>query len=58
LLRQHGGFFPAELKKAGWDGIVFDGKAEKPVLFFINDDKVELRDASPLWARALIPSRK
>jgi aldehyde:ferredoxin oxidoreductase len=46
-----GGFFPAELKKAGWDGIVFDGRAEKPVLLFINDDKVELRDASDWWGK-------
>jgi aldehyde:ferredoxin oxidoreductase len=43
-----GGFFPAELKKAGYDGIVFEGCAPKPVYLWINNDKVEIRDASSL----------
>lgn len=47
-----GGLFPAELKKAGWDGIVIDGRAEKPVMLVINDDKVELKDASSLWGQS------
>jgi aldehyde:ferredoxin oxidoreductase len=47
-----GGFFPAELKKAGWDGIVIDGKADKPVKLVINDDKVELVGAAELWGRS------
>jgi len=46
-----GGFFPAELKKAGWDGIVIDGRAAGPTLLLINNDKVELRDASHLWGK-------
>jgi len=46
-----GGHFPAELKKAGWDGIVIDGRASKPVCLSINNDKVELRDASSLWGQ-------
>ncbi len=48
-----GGFFGAELKKAGWDMIIFEGKAEKPVYLYINDDKVELRDASHLWGKGV-----
>lgn len=47
-----GGFFPAELKKAGWDGIVIDGKATKPVLLRINDDRIEIRDAAYLWGKS------
>ena len=47
-----GGYFPAELKKAGWDGIVIDGRADKPVQLVINNDKVELRDASHLWGKS------
>jgi aldehyde:ferredoxin oxidoreductase len=48
---QSGGFFPAELKFAGFDGIVIRGKAEKPVYLWINQGQAELRDASHLWGR-------
>lgn len=44
-----GGFFAAELKKAGYDGIVIKGKADKPVYINIENDRVEIRDASHLW---------
>ena len=44
-----GGFFGAELKFAGWDMIIFEGKSPKPVYLFIENDKAELRDASHLW---------
>ena len=46
---QAGGFFPAELKYAGFDGIVFLGKADKPVYLWIKNGEAELRDASHLW---------
>jgi aldehyde:ferredoxin oxidoreductase len=46
-----GGFVGAELKKAGFDGIVIEGRAPKPVYLWINNDKVELRDASSLWGQ-------
>ena len=45
---QGGGFFPAELKFAGFDGIVVKGKSPKPVYLFIKDGSYELRDASHL----------
>jgi aldehyde:ferredoxin oxidoreductase len=48
---QGGGFFPAELKFAGFDAIVIKGRAEKPVYLWINDGQVELRDASHLWGK-------
>ena len=47
-----GGYFPADLKRAGWDGIIFDGRADKPVYLLIIDDKVEFRDASHLWGKS------
>jgi len=53
-----GGFFGAELKKAGWDMIIFEGKAKKPVYLYINDDKVELRDASHLWGKGVSETTK
>jgi aldehyde:ferredoxin oxidoreductase len=46
-----GGYFPSQLKKAGWDGIVIDGRASVPTLLFINEDKAELKDASGLWGK-------
>jgi len=40
-----GGWFGAELKYAGYDGIILEGKAEKPSYLWINDDKIEILDA-------------
>jgi len=44
-----GGFWGAELAKAGWFMIILEGKAEKPSYIWIKDDQVEIRDASSLW---------
>ena len=44
-----GGGFGAELKFAGYDGIIITGQSEKPVYLYINDDTVEIRDAADLW---------
>ncbi|MEW6662511.1 MAG: aldehyde ferredoxin oxidoreductase family protein [Bacillota bacterium] len=44
-----GGHFGAELKYAGYDGIIIQGKADKPVYLLIDDDKVTIEDASDLW---------
>ncbi len=46
-----GGMFPAELRKAGWDGIIFTGKAAHPVYLWVNGRKAELRDATELWGK-------
>ncbi len=48
---QAGGFFPAELKFTGFDGIVFRGKSEKPVYLSIIDGTPTLKDASHLWGK-------
>ncbi|HSO13025.1 MAG TPA: aldehyde ferredoxin oxidoreductase family protein [Anaerolineales bacterium] len=48
---QSGGFFPAELKFAGFDGIVVKGKSPKPVYLAIIDGKCELRDAAHLMGK-------
>lgn len=48
-----GGHFGPELKYAGFDGIIFEGKSEKPVYLFVNDGKYELRDASELWGKTV-----
>lgn len=46
------GTFGAELKRAGYDAVVFIGKAEKPVYLWIDDDSVQLLDASQVWGKS------
>ncbi|MGP1675705.1 MAG: aldehyde ferredoxin oxidoreductase family protein [Burkholderiales bacterium] len=46
-----GGYFGAEMKFAGWDMVIFEGKSPKPVYLAIEDDKAELRDAAHLWGK-------
>ena len=46
-----GGFWPAELKFAGFDGIVIHGRASRPVYLWVHDGEAELRDAGHLWGR-------
>ena len=53
-----GGYFGAELKFAGWDMIIFEGKSAKPVYLSIEDDKVELRDASHLWGKTVFQTEE
>jgi aldehyde:ferredoxin oxidoreductase len=48
-----GGYWGAELKMAGWDMVIFEGKSPKPVYLWIEDDKAELRDASHLWGKSV-----
>jgi len=48
---QGGGFFPAELKFAGFDGIVIKGQSPKPVYLAILDGRAELRDAAHLLGK-------
>jgi aldehyde:ferredoxin oxidoreductase len=43
------GFWGAELKMAGYDGIVIKGRADHPIYINITDDKVEIKDARHLW---------
>jgi len=43
------GFFGLRLKSAGYDAVIVRGKSEKPVYLWINDGKVEFRDATGVW---------
>ncbi|HXK33571.1 MAG TPA: aldehyde ferredoxin oxidoreductase family protein [Dehalococcoidia bacterium] len=49
-----GGDFGPYLKNAGWDGIMLYEKSSKPVYIYIEDDKVEIKDASDLWGMQAI----
>jgi len=46
-----GGFWGAELKRAGYDAIIVEGKAEKPAYLWVHDGKVEIKDATHLWGK-------
>ena len=46
-----GGFWGAELRRAGWDGLIVEGASDDPVYLWIQDDQVEVRDASHLWGK-------
>jgi aldehyde:ferredoxin oxidoreductase len=49
----HGGWSGARLRWAGFDGLLFKGRAEKPVYAYVENGKVELRDASDLWGKGV-----
>jgi aldehyde:ferredoxin oxidoreductase len=49
----HGGWSAARLRWAGFDGLVFKGKAAKPTYVYIHDDKIELLDASEVWGKGV-----
>ena len=46
-----GGHFTAEMKYAGLDTIILEGVSARPVYLLIDDDKVQLLDAAPLWGK-------
>lgn len=48
-----GGYFTPELKYAGYDSVVVEGRAVEPVYIWIEDDKVEIRDARHLWGKTI-----
>ena len=48
-----GGHFGPELKYAGYDLLILEGKAPRPSYLFVYDDRVELRDASRYWGRTV-----
>ncbi len=46
-----GGYWGYRLKQAGYDGIVFRGKAQSPVYLWVSDDTVEIRPADHIWGK-------
>jgi aldehyde:ferredoxin oxidoreductase len=44
-----GGYFPVELKFAGYDAVIIEGKSENPVYLLIKDDQVTIRKADKIW---------
>ena len=48
---QCGGWWGAELKFAGWDGLIIEGQAAEPVYITVEDDRVEFHPANQLWGK-------
>ncbi len=48
-----GGFIGAEIKNAGWDMIIFEGKSTEPVYLYVENDQAELRSAADLWGKSV-----
>jgi aldehyde:ferredoxin oxidoreductase len=48
-----GGFFGNEMKNAGWDMIIFEGRAASPVYLLLQNDRAELIDASGFWGTSV-----
>jgi len=46
-----GGHWGAELKMAGWDMVILEGRSPKPVYLYIENDRAELVDAADLWGK-------
>lgn len=53
-----GGRWGADLKFAGYDGIVVQGRSDKPSYILVRGDRVEIRDASALWGLGAIETRR
>lgn len=53
-----GGTWGAQLKFAGYDAIIIQGKSDRPVYLAIEDDTVQIRDASALWGKGAIETRE
>ncbi len=48
-----GGYFGAELRFAGWDMVIFEGKSPKPVYLYIENEKAELLPADYIWGKSV-----
>ena len=48
-----GGFIGAEIKQAGWDMIIFEGKAKKPVYLYLENDSPEICAADDIWGKSV-----
>lgn len=53
-----GGHFGGEIKFAGYDGIIIEGKSETPVYLKIEDNDVKIEDASSIWGMTTIEAQK
>ena len=48
-----GGFFGMEMKNAGWDMVIFEGKSPNPVYLYIENDVAQLLPADDIWGKSV-----
>lgn len=53
-----GGYWGPELKRAGYDAIICEGKSEKPVYLWLGGGEPELKDASHLWGKTTLETEE
>ena len=53
-----GGMLSAEMRFAGYDSIILEGISDRPVYVFIDNDRVEIRDASDLWGKGCMETEQ
>lgn len=46
-----GGFWGPKFKSTGYDAVILEGKAQKPVYLYVDEEKAEIRDASHVWGK-------
>lgn len=51
LCSNGGGFFGPHLKKSGYDGLIIEGKANKPVYILIEDNRIKIEKGGNLWGK-------
>jgi aldehyde:ferredoxin oxidoreductase len=53
-----GGRMATYLKYAGWDGVIIEGKSEKPVYILVDRNGAEIRDAEGIWGKGCYESQE
>ncbi len=53
-----GGFWGPELKNTGYDALIVEGKAPKPVYLFVSEERVEFHDAAGVWGKETGPAQE
>lgn len=53
-----GGFVGAEIRRAGYDNIIIQGKSDNPVYLYVHDDSVEIMDASKVWGKETLDTER
>ena len=53
-----GGYFGYELKRAGFDTLIVEGRADRPVYLWIHEGEVEIRDATNLWGKTVLETEE
>lgn len=53
-----GGSFGIELKNAGYDAVIVEGKSSRPVYLFISSERVEIKEAGHLWGQETGPAQE